>query len=305
MLNILLNLLVRRDQFTDTVYFFDEIDLHLDTKLQFNLLKEITETWIPENCQLWTASHSLGFIDYARKYDKGVIIDFDDLDFDQPQTLLPQPKERLDVYDIAVPKEMLFEIMKGKKIVLCENQNDEYYNLLALPDTLFVGMKDVRSLFLQAKNDARYYALRDRDYLSDTEIDRIEKLHLNYRILRYYDFENYVYHPDNITELNHPDFDKAAYGAEILRQKKERFNSLLLNLKSSRSYEELKTGDMMDKTPDTIVDDLQSDEFERFYKYFDMKDAFNKTYLTRLNLDKKRLVQTTWFRQQIEFILNR
>ena len=304
-INILLNLLVRRDQFTDTVYFFDEIDLHLNTRLQFNLLKEITENWIPENCQFWTASHSLGFIDYARQYEKGVIIDFDDLDFDQPQTLFPQPKERLDVYDIAVPKEMLFEIMKDKKIVLCENQNDEYYNLLALPNTLFVGMKDARSLFLQIKNDARYFALRDRDFLSDTEIERIENQYANYRILRYYDFENYLYHPDNIAELNHPDFDREAYVGEIVRQKKERFNALLLNLKSSRSYEELKTGDVMDKTPDGIVEDLQSDEFERFYSYFDMKDAFNKSFLTRLNLDKKRLVQTAWFRQQIESVLNR
>ena len=305
-LNILMNLLVRKEYFTDTIYFFDEIDLHLNTKLQFNLLKEITENWIPENCQLWTASHSLGFIDYARQYDKGVIIDFDDLDFDQPQTLFPQPKERLDVYDIAVPKEMLFEIMKDKKIVLCENQNDEYYNLLALPDTLFVGMKDARSLFLQIKNDTRYHALRDRDFLSDTEIGRLENQYPTYRILRYYDFENYLYHPDNVTELNHPDFDRDAYVAEIIRQKKERFNTLLLNLNSSRSsYEDLKTDKVMDKRPDSLGDDLQSDDFERFYKYFDMKDAFSKAYLTRLNLDKKRLAQTAWFRQQIETVLNR
>ncbi|MFD2933615.1 hypothetical protein [Spirosoma flavum] len=43
---------------------------------------------------------------------------------------------------------------------------------------------------------------------------------------------------------------------------------------------------------DSLVNDLQSDNFERFYKYFDMMVAFNKAYLTRLNLDKKRLVQT-------------
>ncbi len=151
--NVLFNLLARKDQYIDTIYFFDELDLHLNTQLQFNLLKEITENWLPENCQLWTASHSLGFIDYARQYPQGVIIDFDDLDFDQPQTLFPQPNEQLDVYDIAVPKEMLFKIMTGKKVVVCENQNDEFYNLLALPNTLFVGMKDARSIFLQVKND--------------------------------------------------------------------------------------------------------------------------------------------------------
>ena len=194
--------------------------------------------------------------------------------------------------------------MKGKKIILCENQNDEYYNLLGIPDTLFVGMKDARSLFLQIKNDSRFNALRDRDFLSDTEIERLEKKYPNYRILRYYDFENYLYHPDNIGTLNHPDFDQGVYIKEIIRQKKERFNYLLLNLKSSRSYEELKTGDVMDKSPNSIVDDLQSDDFERFYKYFDMKDAFNKAFLTRLNLDKQQLVQTAWFRQQIESLLN-
>ena len=303
--NIIFNFFARKDQYTDTVYFFDELDLHLNTQLQFNLLKEITENWIPENCQLWTASHSLGFIKYAQEYDKGVLIDFDNLDFDQPQTLYPQPKEQLDVYDIAVPKEMLFEIMQGKKIVLCENQNDEYYNLLALPNTLFVGMKDARSLFLQIKNDSRYHALRDRDFLSDTEIERLEKKYPNYRVLRYYDFENYLYHPNNIAELKHPDFDRVAYVAEIIRQKKERFTATLLNLNSTRSsYEELKTGNSMDKTPDSVVEDLQSDEFEQFYKYFDMKDNFTKQVLARLNLDKKRLVQTAWFRQQIETILN-
>lgn len=303
--NILLNLLVRKDQYTDTVYFFDELDLHLNTRLQFNLLKEITENWIPQNCQLWTASHSLGFIDYARQYEKGVIIDFDDLDFDQPQTLFPQSKQQLDVYDIAVPKEMLFDIMRDKKIVFCENQNDEYYNLLALPNTLFVGLKDARSLFLQIKNDNRYYALRDRDYLSDAEISRLEKHYPNYRILRYYDFENYLYHPDNVAELNPTSFNQEAYVADITRQKQERFNALLLNLNASRQYEEFKTDDLKDKMPDSIVADLQSDEFERFYKFFDMKTQYNKAMLVKLNLDKKRLVQTNWFRQHIEEIVNR
>jgi len=304
--NIIFNLFTRSGQYTDTVYFFDELDLHLNTQLQFNLLKEITENWLPENCQLWTASHSLGFIDYARQYPQGVIIDFDDLDFDQHQTLFPQPNEQLDVYDIAVPKEMLFKIMRGKKLVLCENQNDEFYNLLALPDTLFVGMKDARSLFLQVKNDNRYYSLRDRDFLSDTEIERLEREYPHHHILRYYDFENYLYHPDNIAELQLNGFDRETYIAEIIRQKNERFDAILLNLKATRqSYEELKTGEIADKEPDAIVADLKSDDFIRYYKYFDMKTGFNRAYLMPFNLDKKRLVQTRWFRSQIEAVLNR
>lgn len=87
--NLLINLLNRTTLYQDTIYYLDEIDLHLNTKLQFNLLKEITENWIPENCQLWTASHSLGFIDYAKQSEQAVIIDFDDLDFDLPRILTP------------------------------------------------------------------------------------------------------------------------------------------------------------------------------------------------------------------------
>ena len=65
-INLLVNLYARASHFTNTIYFFDDIDAHLNTKLQYDLLKELTEYWIPENCQFWTASHSLGFIQYAQ-----------------------------------------------------------------------------------------------------------------------------------------------------------------------------------------------------------------------------------------------
>ena len=304
--NILINLLARRDQYTDAVYFFDEIDLHLNTQLQFNLIKEIVENWIPENCQFWTASHSLGFIDYARQYDKGVIIDFDSLDFDQSQTLFPQPKEVLDVYDIAVPKEMLFKIMPGKKVVVCENKNDEYFNLLGLSDTIFVGMKDSQSVFLHIKNDPRYHSIRDRDFLSDTEIERINVAYPNHHILRYYNFENYLYHPDNLAELDLPDFDRAVYISKITALKRERYDYILPSLVSSRqTYEEFKTKPKLkDETIDSIVDDFRSNDFERFYKYFNMKGQYERVDPSLWRITHKRLVQTNWFRGQIDAIVN-
>src|SRR5690606_16288969 len=80
--NLLINLLSRSSLYQNTIYFLDEMDLHLNTKLQFNLIKEITENWIPDNCQLWTATHALGFIEYAKRADIAAIIDFDDLYFD-------------------------------------------------------------------------------------------------------------------------------------------------------------------------------------------------------------------------------
>lgn len=302
--NILFNLLSRRSYYQDTIYFMDQLDVHLNTKLQYNLLKEITENWLPDNCQLWTASHSLGFIDYANDTDHSAIVDFDDLNFDLPQMLYPKPKDKLEVYEVAVPKEMLLKLFQGKNIIVCENQNDEYYNLLGIEDAIFVGVKDCRQLFLTIKREKSYTGLRDRDFLTDSEISRIRKHFPNLFILHYYCFENYLYHPDNIAEVNPPGFDKQLYMNEILQQKQQRLNYILPDIKMSRqNYEELKEEGVKDKSIDKLIDDLQSDDFETFYKYFDMKEKFNKKSIELLSIPKKALVQTNWFKQQIVQIL--
>src|SRR5580698_1629791 len=100
---LLLNFIVRRDQYQEAIIFIDEMDCHLNTSLQSRLLNEIVNTWIPDNAQLWTATHALGFIDFARHAENAAIIDLNLLNFDIPQTILPQPKTSLEVYDIAVP----------------------------------------------------------------------------------------------------------------------------------------------------------------------------------------------------------
>jgi hypothetical protein len=302
---LLLNFIVRKSQYENAIIFIDEMDCHLNTSLQYRLLDEIVTRWIPDSSQLWTASHALGFIDYARKSKEAAILDLDNLNFDIPQYIEPESKETVDVYEIAVPRAIIFDMLKGKKIVLCENKNDEYYNLMQLPDTIFVGVKDARDLFLKAKRDDRYYSLRDRDFLSDNEIERLAKEYPHYRILRYYDFENYLYHPSNIAELNIDGFDEAAYRADILKQKNERLNHILVTVGTSRQgYEEFKTNEKLkDTEPDDIIEDFASDEFERFYKYFDMKTQYKKTLIARLNLNKNALVTTNWFRNSIGAIL--
>ena len=280
---LLLNFIVRKEYYDDAIIFIDEMDCHLNTSLQYRLLEEIVNVWIPDNAQLWTASHALGFIDYARKSETAAIIDFDLRDFDAPQTLLPESKESIDVYDIAIPKTMMFDILKDKKIVVCENQNDEYYNLLKISNTIFVGTDNSRGVFLTVKRDDRYHSLRDRDFLSDTEIERLKKLYPKHHILRYYDFENYLYHPDNIDDAGIEGFDKAAYIQNITEQKNEKIFYILPVLASSRqTYEEFKTDNVKDKESTQIIDDLRSNDFERFYKYFDMKVQFNKTVLATI-----------------------
>jgi energy-coupling factor transporter ATP-binding protein EcfA2 len=303
---LLLNFIVRKKQYEDSIIYIDEMDCHLNTALQENLLKEIVEEWIPDSSQLWTASHALGFIDYARKTDDAVILDFDSLDFDVPQIIIPQSKEVLEVYDIAIPKSILSQLFNDKKIVFCENKNDEYYNLMGIEKTLFVGVKDSRAVFLNVKNDKSKFTLRDRDFISDEEIIRIQKSFPNHRILKYYNFENYLYHPENIAELSPVGFGKEKYKSEIIQQKKDKIHYILPKIEAARkTYEEFKT-DFTEKDIKNykdIVDDFVSDDFERFYKFFDMKDQFNRSHLAQFNLTIKGLSSTNWFKTQIEKIL--
>jgi AAA15 family ATPase/GTPase len=303
---LLLNFIVRKKQYEDAIIYIDEMDCHLNTALQETLLQEITEKWIPNSSQLWTASHALGFIDYARKADHAVILDFDSLNFDVPQVISPESKEVLDVYDLAIPKSILSKLFSDKKIVFCENQNDEYYNLLGIENVLFVGVRDSRDVFLQVKRDAKKFSLRDRDFISNSEIKQIQTAYPTHKILKYYNFENYLYHPKNIAEINPEGFDETAYRNDIIEQKNKKLSyTILPNLVSSRqNYEEFKTDETLkDKNTDSIVDDLQSADFERFYQFFDMKKQYNHQYLSKFNLSKERLVSTKWFKSQIKKIL--
>ena len=305
-ITILLDFIVRRKQYEDAIIYIDEMDCHLNTALQETLLQEITEKWIPDSSQLWTASHALGFIDYARKAENAVILDFDSLDFDVPQIISPQSKEVLDVYDLAIPKSILSQLFKDKKIVFCENKDDEYYNLLGLENTLFVGVRDSRDVFLQVKRDSQKFSLRDRDFISNNEIIQIQTKYPTYKILRFYNFENYLYHPENIAEIKPDGFDKATYIDDITTQKNQKLSyTILPNLISSRqNYEEFKTDEKLkDKDTDSIVDELNSADFEKFYQFFDMKKQYNHQYLSKFNLSKERLSSTNWFKSQIEKIL--
>lgn len=303
---LLLNFIVRQKYYEGALIYIDEMDCHLNTALQYNLLSEIVETWIPENAQIWTASHALGFIEYANQSPKASIIDFDNLDFDETQVLLPVPKSNLEVYDIAIPKNMLFEVLKGKRIIACENLNDELYNLTAIKGVIFVGLKDARSLFLNVKSQEKFWGLRDRDFLTDIEIGLLEEKFPKLKILRYYDFENYLYHPENIDELKIQNFNKESYLEEILRQKEEKKFGITAKIESSRkTYEEFKKDLKLDETSSEIIaKELNSQDFETFYKYFDMKEKFDKSVIAHLNIPKDKLVQTKWFKNQIESILN-
>ena len=301
LLNILFNLLVRKPFLENCIVYLDEIDLHLHTALQSQLLKIISQRVIPENSQLWTASHSLGFIEYAREYQKGAIIDFDNLDFDLPQKLQPIKNFDLQIYEVSIPKQSLGKILLDQEIYFCEGKNDEIYNILGFEKTIFIGGKarNKDEVLFELKN-TKYKGIIDRDYLIDLEILDLKKEYNDKLfVLDFYAIENYLYHWENLLEID-SNFNIQEYKQEILKAKKNNLVNMEISA-SRRKYRCLKkysTEKLAEETA-KIKEILNSDEIEVFYSYFDLKKYLNP----KPNFEISQLVQTQWFKNQIQNII--
>jgi AAA15 family ATPase/GTPase len=309
---LLLNLYARRSFFQDAIYFFDEIELHLNTAIQAALLKEIVENWIPEGSQVWVASHSLGFIDYARSSETAVIIDFDNLDFDQEKTLRPSPKSDLEIFEIAVPNEFLSRALDGVKLFLVEGEDAKYYGEMKLPKTLFSSMKTKRNkgdVFWQVINNSSLYGLIDSEELLDEEIQNIREKHPRLFFLKYYSIENYLFHPDNLFGENESS-EKADYKKKLTEEKNKVRDDLIADLKGNRKSDPYfkwisstkQEADNFQENYKQVINALKSDDFETFYKFLPMKD-YSTELSERLNKDKIKLAQTQWFKEQMEKVL--
>ncbi|MCY7292880.1 MAG: hypothetical protein LH615_11940, partial [Ferruginibacter sp.] len=302
---------VTRKKLIADIVYFDEIDLHLSTGLQYNLIKEIVENWMPDYCQFWTASHSLGFIQYAKEYEKGCIFDFGDLDFDKKQTLEPQPKDNFEIFEIAVSKTFIDQVVHGRKIIFSENSDTSFYNDLNIDKTLFFVAIDKIDVFHKAKNH-KQLGLIDRDYLSNKEV---EKLKLDYPylfVLPYYSFENLLYHPNNLEEYyskKEISFDKPNYIEQLTKIKNEERDYLVAKIIQARAgypfYKENENSNKLKEFKENykeVIELLRSDNLESFYTVFPAKD-YGKEIPERQNLSVSGLVKTNWFKKQIENIL--
>ena len=317
--NLFINFLSRTTLYQDTLYYLDEMDLHLNTALQFNLLKEITENWIPQNCQLWTASHSLGFIEYAKQSDQAAIIDFDNLDFDKPHILSPEPKDNPDIYEIAVGKDFLPSLFQHMAIYFVENKDSVYFAMIGLPKTVFVPENNRNHVYHKVRT-TNMKGIVDRDFLTDDDVKNIRQHYSKLYLLNYYSIENYMYHPDNLQEYYQSKgkpFDKKAYINALIEAKNQVKNVINTSIALDRlTYpyfgEPNFNGNALQKRfrnekenrEETleIQQYLDSDVFEVFYKSLPMK-----TYCTHLaqrqNIAKSDLVKTKWFKSQIEKLL--
>jgi hypothetical protein len=214
--------------------------------------------------------------------------------------------ESLQEVDVNVLLSNYGKELGKRKMIICENLNASLLNSLGFLNIDFLPAKDSFTVFGRVQSDLDIIGIRDKDFILDSEKKAIQIDFPNYCILEYYCLENYLYHPENIEELNLLDFNKEDYLKNIIKEKNEDILKIASKLNKARStYFELKhNGEKYrdEKNADKILDKLKSNKFSEFYEYYSMKD-YNKSYLSRFELKQDDLASTNWFKTKVEELL--
>ena len=125
--DLILDLVIARRDYDDTIFCIDEPESHLNARLQAELLSVLYEL-IPDNCQLMLATHSIGMMRRARDIEavapgSVVFLDFGDRNFDETQTIKPASPDRAfwkKAYDVALDD--LAALVAPSRVVICEGQ---------------------------------------------------------------------------------------------------------------------------------------------------------------------------------------
>jgi energy-coupling factor transporter ATP-binding protein EcfA2 len=308
---LLLNFMVRSDHLQDKVIFIDEMDGHMHRSLQYRLLEEIVEHWIPENSQLWTASHALGFIEYATASKFAAVLDFDELDFDQPQVIFPVEPSRPEVFDIAIDRALIGRLASLVRVVLVKGKDTRFLRHCNL-STSFVRADNKQSAFLRAQQlaDEGITCLVDRDYLTDQERLALLTDYPFLRMLKSYCIENELYHPENVREakgLVGKRFDideyRLAWAADLAANRSD----ITANVNAVRQtygyfFPETVARKAFIGAGGPIVDRLQSSSFDDFFPYLSAKTYGTKAK-SLVGIAAEELAKTQHFRERIQQLL--
>ncbi|SFE69379.1 AAA family ATPase [Succiniclasticum ruminis] len=226
--DILLDLYLRKDVYTDSIYIIDEPELHLNTAIQRKLLFEINKM-VPKNCQIWIATHSIGFLRALQEElnAESQIIKFSEENKWASQTyeLRPLVKCRStwkELFQTALDD--LTNLVAPKRIIYCEGRDRpssmgceqgldaNVFNTIfgeKYPETLFVSSGgntelDQRSEFAivilsKVFSNIEILVLKDRDMASGRIVEEgqrqcyLQNNSSNHRVLKRFELENYLY----------------------------------------------------------------------------------------------------------------
>ncbi len=125
--DLILDLIVARRAFDNTIYCIDEPESHMNTRLQAELLTVLWDL-VPENCQLLVATHALGMMRRARDINRSALgkvafIDLGGHDYDRKVVIEPTAPDRrfwANAYDVALDD--LAALVAPERVVICEGE---------------------------------------------------------------------------------------------------------------------------------------------------------------------------------------
>lgn len=131
--DLLLDVVIKRQDYHDTIYCVDEPEIHLNSRVQARLLRVLFEL-VPNTSQLWIATHSIGMMREATRLlkenpDKVSFLDFgfdfdgNPRDFNGSVIISPVVPNRVfweRHYDVALD-DLASLVMPGR-VVICEGE---------------------------------------------------------------------------------------------------------------------------------------------------------------------------------------
>lgn len=275
----------------DGVYFIDEPELHLNTKIQALLFNELHRLCKEINAQLWVATHSLGFLraaqDEKRKSENLIsIIEFKPEYSSRIDPILPIKGSRKDwqrIFQTAL--EDITGLIAPRVIIYCEGEKEpgdngeengvdaNVYNKIfeiTHPEAFFVssggGGEPIKysavalDILRKAFIEADILVLKDRggsaSFKTDEERVALLSEDPRKRILLRREIENYLFDPE-VLKLYKADVDIDSVYAEGFDYKTEYLKSKYQEIKQKLDF----SGDIKDLMlslsehikPDTLV----------------------------------------------------
>ncbi len=224
--DLVLDMIIKSDFYSDTIFCIDEPEAHMHTRLQSKVLRELYNL-ISNNSQLWISTHSIGMLKEAKEIEEKnpgtvVFLDFDNKDFDLDQIMKPTKINRAiwarffglalaDFSNLISPQEIVFceGNPKGRKYkdfdaiiyekILGEKHHDTIFVSIGSCSEIENGENQSINVISQTLKSSTIIKFIDRDSRTDEEVAELLEKGIRTSSLRH--IENYLLDDEIIRKL--------------------------------------------------------------------------------------------------------
>ncbi len=229
--DLLLDLYLRKDDYNETVFLIDEPELHINTSIQRKLLIEI-DRLIGEDCQIIITTHSIGFLRALQtemRENCQIVLFRSEMNLASEAYILQPSKLNPGLWRelFAIALDDLASLVSPRQIIYCEGRAEPgrtvgergmdakvFNNVFgsSYPETLFISsggnteldQRSAVAISIMSKifQSVEILVLKDRDMASGKDTNENDRqIYLstnpnNHRVLRRWEIENYLYDKD-------------------------------------------------------------------------------------------------------------